>query len=171
MFDTWKPDYPEWLTPRQMRAAERSLKYSQALVRAREVGEMGVGAAFRHVTDTLETVVKDSWRHLRWKLTYRSELKSGNMEKPRTQDEMLFLAVDHYLAKPYDSPILLFRSDKYRSWKYWDRLLGWGSILPQLELHEIRGVHDSMLTGPSLHEISTAVARATAKRHPQKGKR
>jgi thioesterase domain-containing protein/aryl carrier-like protein len=162
MFDTWKPDYPEYLTPRQMRAAERSLKYSQAWVRVKELGQMGAFTAAKHVSEMLGTALEDGWRHLRWKLKYRSELKSGNVEKPRTQDEMLFLAVDKYLARPYDSRALLFRSDKYKSWKYWNRILGWGSVLPQVELHEIPGVHDSMLTGPSLHEIAAAIAAAAA---------
>jgi thioesterase domain-containing protein len=160
MFDTWKPNYPENLTPRQNRGAARSLKYAQAKVRLQELAEMGAAGAAKSLVKMVATVLDDSWRHLRWQIKYRSELKSGNVQKPRTQDEMLFLAVDNYTAHPYDSPVLLFRSDKYRTWKYWDRLLGWGSVLPHIELHEIPGVHDSMLTGPSLAEIARAVAGA-----------
>ena len=161
MFDTWKPNFPENLSARENRRSERQLKYVQARVRLKEVSRMGVASAVRQLFGMLATRIDDTWRQMRWKLQYRSELKSGNVQK-RNQDEMLFLAVDHYTAAPYPGRVQLFRSDKYRNWKYWDRLLGWGTINPQTELHEIPGVHDSMLTGPSLGEIARAVASAAA---------
>ncbi len=80
---------------------------------------------------------------------------------------MLLIAVSHYLPKAYDGKVLLFRSDKYRTWKYWDPALGWSHMLPNLQVHEVPGVHDSMLTGPNLPGIAKAIASTVDENMPQ----
>src|SRR5882757_7478573 len=75
---TWKPNFPEKLSARENRRGERQLKYAQAKVRLREMGEMEAFAAVKNLVGTVATKLDDAWRHLRWKLQYRSELKSGN---------------------------------------------------------------------------------------------
>ena len=81
MFDTWKPNFPENLSPRENRRGERQLKYAQAKIRLREMGQMEAFAAVKYLAGMVGTKLDDSWRQLRWKLQYRSELKSGNPQK------------------------------------------------------------------------------------------
>jgi thioesterase domain-containing protein/acyl carrier protein len=160
IFDAWLPQYMERFSPAETRRANWLLKIERIRLNLLQINEMGLLKAASFMPDKLWSGMINAIRHLKWRLRNRRPLAPGAEPERRSQDEMLFLAVDHYQAKKYDGRVLLVRSDKYRNWKYWDSRLWWGDFLPRLEMLEIPGIHDSMLTGPSLPRIARAMADA-----------
>jgi thioesterase domain-containing protein len=88
------------------------------------------------------------------------EVSSKEGINTENQDDILLIAVKSYRPKAYDGKVLLFRSDKYRTWRYWDANLGWAHLAPNLKVFAIPGVHDSMLTGPHCPSIARAISEA-----------
>ena len=72
------------------------------------------------------------------------------------------LATKNYQPKIYEGQVLLFRADEYRTWKYWDPTLGWGDYVPDLEVLEIPGRHESAVffTGPYAASTGQKIANA-----------
>ncbi len=156
IFDTWIPKYLSRFSPREALRARRLFEVERALLHVRKLREMGAGQALRYVWNEARQVLGDRMRYARMHVSYRL-----HSEKSRpSQDEALFIAAGRYAAKPYAGRVQLFRSDKYRTWKYWDRALGWSEMLPALTVEEIAGYHDSMLTGSELPRIARAITQA-----------
>jgi aspartate racemase len=166
MFDTWVPKYLSRYSGSEARRARRTFEIERLRLHAENLRQMGLPETMAYTRERLIGAVGDRLRHLKWHLSHRVEsaLGSGVTGREHSQDEMLLVAASHYQPKQYPGRVLLFRSDKYRTWKYWDRALGWSHLLPDLQVHEVPGVHDSMLTGPHLPSIAQAIA-ATVDKH------
>jgi amino acid adenylation domain-containing protein len=162
MFDTWVPGFLERFDGAERRAARRSFEMERVCVHERNMKEMNLRQKVSYVWAQLGTIIRDRMRYTRVAVCYRMGIgigapRAGNRE---TQDDVLLVAVKSYRPKKYEGPVILFRSDKYRRWKYWDRALGWAHLLRNFTVHEVPGVHDSMLTGPSLPSIAQAFREA-----------
>jgi len=159
MFDTWIPRYLSRFSNREARRARRSFEIARVGLHAQKLRQMGLREVAGYLWEQLSQVLRDRFRHFRWWAQYRLETGVGSAVagRQRSQDEILLLAVASYRPKPYGGPVILFRSDKYRTWKYWDRALGWSHLLSGLTVHEVPGIHDSMLTGPQLPSIARAI--------------
>lgn len=163
MFDTWIPEYLSRFSKREARAARKSFEIERLRLHGQKMRQMGVVDAMGYLRETLGQVLNDRIRHTRWRLSYRLDTSTEtHITKHRSQDEILLLAVSQYLPKKFDGRVLLFRSDKYRTWRHWDSALGWRYLLPHLQVHEVPGIHDSMLTGPHLPEIARSIAAAVS---------
>ncbi len=160
MFDTWIPKFLTRFSGSEARRARRSFEIERLRLHVQNVQQLGVGEIVTYIRERVLGAIGDRLRHLRWHFSHRVEVTLGSAVPARdhSQDEMLLIAASQYLPKAYDGKVLLFRSDKYRTWKYWDRALGWSRMLPNLQVHEVPGVHDSMLTGPNLPGIAKAIA-------------
>lgn len=66
-----------------------------------------------------------------------------------TKDRNRFLA-SLYRPKPYHGPVAIFRAMEHDRFHGDDEFLGWGGLLHgRVEIHDVPGSHDSMLTGPN----------------------
>jgi amino acid adenylation domain-containing protein len=166
MFDTWVPGYLSRFTGREARRARSSFEIERILVHARNLRQASLIGAARYTWEQLSTILIDRIKYAKLDL-YRLlgfEVGSQNRDSAENQGDMLLIAVKSYRPMPYDGRVLLFRSDKYRTWKYWDPNLGWAHLIPNLNVFAVPGVHDSMLTGPHLPSIAQAITEAMAKR-------
>ena len=159
MFDTWVPGYLSRFTGREARRARSSFETERILVHARNLRQNSLMGAVRYAWEQLSTILIDRIRYAKLDLYRLLGLKvgSGRADSTEDQDGVLLIAVKSYQPKPYDGRVLLFRSDKYRTWKYWDPNLGWAHLIPNLKVFAVPGVHDSMLTGPHLPSIAQAI--------------
>jgi thioesterase domain-containing protein/acyl carrier protein len=159
MFDTWIPGYLSRFTGREAGRARSSFEIERVLVHARNLRQASLSGAVRYAGEQLSTILVDRIRYSKLGLyrLFGFEVRSGKARSAEDQDDVLLIAAKSYRPKPYDGRVLLFRSDKYRTWKYWDRALGWSHMLPGLTVHEVPGIHDSMLTGPQLPSIAEAI--------------
>jgi thioesterase domain-containing protein/acyl carrier protein len=165
MFDTWIPKYLSRFSTDEARRARRSFEVARVGLHAQKLRQMRRREMPGYLWEQLSQVFRDRFRHFKWRTQYRLETGVGSAVtgKQRSQDEILLLATQSYRPKAYDGRVILFRSDKYRTWKYWDRALGWSHTLSDLTVHEVPGVHDSMLTGPQLSLIAQAIKSAMDK--------
>jgi amino acid adenylation domain-containing protein len=162
MFDTWVPGYLSRFNGWEARRARSSFEVERILVHARNLKQTSLAGAVRYAWEQLGTIFIDRIRYTRLGL-YRLlgfEVGSKNALSTENQDDILLIAVKSYRPKPYDGRVLLFRSDKYRTWRYWDANLGWAHLLPNLKVFAVPGVHDSMLTGPHCPSIARAITEA-----------
>jgi amino acid adenylation domain-containing protein len=169
MFDTWIPKFLSRFSGGEARRARRSFEIERLRLHGQNLRQLGLRETMTYTRERLFGAIGDRLRHLKWHLSHRLALSLGNaaVRRKHSQDEMLLVAVSHYQPKAYDGKVILFRSDKYRTWKYWDRALGWSRMLPNLQVHEVSGVHDSMLTGPNLPSIAKAIATTVDENIPQ----
>jgi len=165
MFDTWIPKYLSRFSTGEARRARRSFEIARVGLHAQKLHQMRRREMPGYLWEQLSQVFKDRLRHFRWRTQYRLETGVGSAVtgKQRSPDEILWLATQSYRPKAYDGRVILFRSDKYRTWKYWDRALGWSHMLSDLTVHEVPGIHDSMLTGSQLSSIARAIRSAMGK--------
>ena len=162
MFDTWVPGYLSRFSGMEARRARSSFEIERILVHAGNLRKASPIGAVRYTWDQLSTIVIDRIRYAKLDL-YRLlglKVESGKSDRADDQSDVLLIAVKSYQPKPYDGRVLLFRSDKYRTWKYWDPNLGWAHLIPNLTVFAVPGVHDSMLTGPSLPSIAQTISKA-----------
>jgi amino acid adenylation domain-containing protein len=162
MFDTWIPGYLSRFSKREAAKARHSFETERVLVHARNLKQHSLLGAARYLWEQASTIVIDRIRYLRVDLAGLFRVGVGSKFKGtiEAQEDLLLIAVKSYRPQAYDGPVILFRSDKYRTWKYWDSSLGWSHMLPRLTVHEIPGVHDSMLTGPHRAEIARTITTA-----------
>ena len=124
---------------------------------------MSSGEAMAYARDRWGNFTSRMWRALAhsW---YDIRMASGTVpvDKLRSKDEIMELATKNYQPKKYEGRVLLFRANEYQTWKYWDPTLGWGDYVPNLEVLEIPGRHESAVffTGP--YAVSTAQKMAIA---------
>jgi thioesterase domain-containing protein/acyl carrier protein len=162
MFDTWVPGYLSRFNGREARQARSSFEIERILVHVRNLRQTSLARAVRYTWEQLGTIFVDRIRYTKLGL-YRLlgfEVGSKNALSTENQDDILLIAVKNYRPKPYDGRVLLFRSDKYRTWRYWDASLGWAHLVPNLKVFAVPGVHDSMLTGPHCPSIARAITEA-----------
>jgi len=161
MFDTWVPGFLDRFAGAERRQARRSFETERLLVHVRTMKTMKLARKGVYAWQQLGTILKDRIRYTRVSVCYQMGVGIGapGAGKRATQDDVILIAAKTYRPNKYEGPIILFRSDKYRGWKFWDRALGWSHLLPHLKVHEVPGVHDSMLTGPSLPAIARAFAQ------------
>ena len=162
MFDTWVPGYLSRFNGKEARKARSSFEIERILVHARNLKQSSLAGALRYVGEQLSTIIIDRIRYARLDL-YRLlglEVSFRNANSTKDQDDILLIAVKSYRPERYDGRVLLFRSDKYRTWKYWDSNLGWAHLIPNLKVCAVPGVHDSMLTGPHLPMIAQEITKA-----------
>jgi thioesterase domain-containing protein/acyl carrier protein len=162
MFDTWVPGYLSRFTGKEARRARSSFEIERILVHARNLRQASLIGAVRYTWEQLSTILIDRIKYAKLDL-YRVlglEVGSRKADSVENQDEILLIAVKSYQPKPYEGRVLLFRSDKYRTWKYWDPNLGWAHLIPNMKVSAVPGVHDSMLTGPHLPDIAQTITKA-----------
>jgi thioesterase domain-containing protein len=165
MFDTWVPGYLSRFSGKEARKARSSFEIERILVHARNLKQASLVGALRYVGEQLSTILIDRIRYVKLDL-YRLlglEVSFRNAYSTKDQDDVLLIAVKSYRPQPYDGRVLLFRSDKYRTWRFWDSHLGWAHLIPNLKVCAVPGVHDSMLTGPHLPTIAQAITKAMDK--------
>ena len=169
MFDTWIPKFLTRFSGAEARRARRTFEIERLRLHIQNLRQMGFRETMTYTRERLIGAVGDRFRYMRWHLSHRLEVTLGSAAPAgkHSQDEMLLVAASHYQPNAYNGRVLLFRSDKYRTWKYWDRALGWAHLLPNLQVHEVPGVHDSMLTGPNLPSIAKAIASTVDENIPQ----
>jgi thioesterase domain-containing protein/acyl carrier protein len=169
MFDTWIPKFLTRFSGGEARRARRSFEIERLRLHGQNLRQLGFRETMTYTRERLLGAIGDRLRHLKWHVSHRLTLSLGSaaVRRKQSQDEMLLIAVSQYEPKAYDGKVILFRSDKYRTWKYWDRDLGWSQMLPNLQVHEVPGVHDSMLTGPNLPSIARAIAATVDDSVPQ----
>ncbi len=169
MFDTWIPKFLARFSGGEARRARRTFELERLRLHAQNLRQMGLRETMTYTRERIIGAIGDRFRYMKWHLSNRLEATLGSAAPARkhSQDEMLLVAVSHYRPKAYNGRVLLFRSDKYRTWKYWDPALGWSHLLPNLQVHEVPGVHDSMLTGPNLPAIAKAIAATVDEKIPQ----
>jgi len=160
MFDTWVPGYLSRFNRGEARRARSSFEIERILVHARNLRQTSLAGAIRYAWEQFGTIFVDRIRYTRLGL-YRLlgfEVSSKKGINTENQDDILLIAVKSYRPKAYDGKVLLFRSDKYRTWRYWDANLGWAHLAPNLKVFAVPGVHDSMLTGPHCPSIARAIS-------------
>jgi len=162
MFDTWVPGYLSRFTGKEARKARSSFEIERILVHARNLSQTSLAGAARYIWEQLSTIFIDRIRYAKLDLYRLFGLEVGprKADSAGHRDDILLIAVKRYRPRPYDGRVLLFRSDKYRTWKYWDPNLGWAHLVPNLKVVAVPGVHDSMLTGPHLPSIARAITAA-----------
>ena len=135
MFDTWVPGYLSRFSGREARRARSSFEIARILVHARNLRQTSLTGAVRYAWQQVSTIVIDRIRYAKLDL-YRLlglEVGSRKADSVENQDEILLIAVKSYHPKPYDGRVLLFRSDKYRTWKYSGSESWLGTLDPQHE--------------------------------------
>jgi thioesterase domain-containing protein/acyl carrier protein len=162
MFDTWIPEYLARFPRPEARRARRLFEIERLRLNLQSLRNRSFGENIKYVRERWLAAIGDRVRHMRWRLSNELEttLHSKLLRKRRSQDEMLLLAVSNYRPEGYAGRAILFRSDKYRTWEYWDHALGWGHLMPNLQVHEVPGIHDSMLSGPHLLSIAEVFTAA-----------
>jgi thioesterase domain-containing protein/acyl carrier protein len=92
---------------------------------------------------------------------FRSKIRLGRNVDVATADdfarlvELLQAAVMAYEPKPYDSPVVLFRSRVLQSGRYRDTQLGWGDFASDnLEVVETPGEHGDMFREPAVQILA-----------------
>jgi thioesterase domain-containing protein len=162
MFDTWVPGFLSRFKGTEARRARSSFEIERVLVHARNVKQTSLAGAVRYMWEQFGTIIVDRFRYTKLGLCslFRFEVGSQKATGGVNQDDILLIAVKKYCPQPYDGRVLLFRSDKYRTWRYWDANLGWAHLIPNLKVIAVPGVHDSMLTGPHLPAIARAITQA-----------
>ena len=166
MFDTWVPGFLSRFNGKEARWARSSFETERIFVHARNLKKTSIAGTVRYIAEQLRTIIVDRIRYAKLGLyrIFGVEIGPGKIDHAGNQDDILLIAVKNYRPKPYDGRVLLFRSDKYRTWRYWDRNLGWAHLIPNLQVFAVPGVHDSMLTGPYLPSIAQAITAAMDER-------
>jgi len=68
---------------------------------------------------------------------------------------------DGYKVPPYPGRVVLFRAENQPFDFHYDPLLGWGDILTgAFEIHEVPGLHDSILFGPRVSVLAEKLANS-----------
>ena len=162
MFDTWVPGFLARFSGKEARRARSSFEIERIRVHARNLKETSLSGAVRYALEQLGTIIVDRIRYTKLGLHRLLGLEVGAKKSTSTenQDDILLIAVKSYRPKPYDGRVLLFRSDKYRTWRYWDANLGWAHLVANLKVFAVPGVHDSMLTGPHCPSIARAITES-----------
>ncbi|HZR56650.1 MAG TPA: amino acid adenylation domain-containing protein [Terriglobales bacterium] len=168
MFDTWVPGYLSRFSAQDAIKARKSFESARLGVHFENIRNASFLEGLDYIWDQSSTIIVDRIRYARVALAGKFGVGVGSQYAGtrQSQDDLLLIAVKQYQPKVFDGPVILFRSDKYRTWKYWDAALGWKHLIPNLIVHEVPGVHDSMLTGPNLPSIAQAIAKAV--RHSAK---
>ncbi|MEZ5935879.1 MAG: AMP-binding protein [Alphaproteobacteria bacterium] len=74
--------------------------------------------------------------------------------------EMRWDSTDGYRPDPYDGRVLMFKARDRSKLSVDDPRLGWGNILPTLEVHVVPGDHHSLLKAPNVETICSHLERA-----------
>jgi len=162
MFDTWVPGFLSRFNGSEARRARTSFEIERIFVHARNLRQSSLAGAARYTWEQLSTIFIDRIRYAKLGLyrLFRFEVRSRKTTSTENQDDILLIAAKRYRPKPYGGRVLLLRSDKYRTWRYWDANLGWAHLTAKLNVFAVPGVHDSMLTGPHLPSIAHAITAA-----------
>jgi amino acid adenylation domain-containing protein len=162
MFDTWVPGFLSRFNGSEARRARSSFEIERIFVHARNLRQTSPAGAARYTWEQLGTILVDRIRYTKLWLyrLFGFEIGSRKSNSAENQDDILLIAAKKYRPKPYEGRVLLFRSDKYRTWRYWDANLGWAHLIANLNVFAVPGVHDSMLTGPHLPSIAHAITAA-----------
>ncbi len=160
MFDTWVPGYLSRFSAQDAIKARKSFESARIGVHLENIRNSSFLEGLDYIWDQSSTIIVDRFRYARVALAGKFGVGVGSQYAGtrQSQDDLLLIAVKQYQPKTFDGPVILFRSDKYRTWKYWDAALGWKHLIPNLIVYEVQGVHDSMLTGPHLPSIAQAIA-------------
>lgn len=163
LFEAWSPTHLTRYPKAKARQARRSLELWRLRLHLSTLLHMSSGEAMAYARDRWGNFTSRMWRALAhsW---YDIRMASGTVpvDKLRSKDEIMELATKNYQPKKYEGRVLLFRANEYQTWKYWDPTLGWGDYVPNLEVLEIPGRHESAVffTGP--YAVSTAQKMAIA---------
>jgi thioesterase domain-containing protein len=157
LFESWSPTHLSRYPKKKARRARRSLELWRLKVHVGKLLHMNIGEAQAYARERLGNlwtrvmrILTHSWYNFRFGVAHSTS------DKPRAKDEIMDLAATNYKPVAYQGRVILFRANEYHTWKYWDPTLGWGDYLPNLEVHEVPGRHESaaFFTGP--YAVSTA---------------
>jgi amino acid adenylation domain-containing protein len=163
LFESWSPTHLTRYPRAKARQALRSLELWRLRLHLSTLLHMSSGEAVAYARDrwgNFISRVKRAFAHS-W-YDFRMASATRPTDKPRSKDEIMELATKNYQPKIYEGQVLLFRADEYRTWKYWDPTLGWGDYVPDLEVLEIPGRHESAVffTGPYAASTGQKIANA-----------
>jgi thioesterase domain-containing protein len=81
-------------------------------------------------------------------------------------------AVHHYVTKPYDGAVTLYKARVTNAcFDHVDRALGWADFIPQLEVVEVPGDHETVMNEPNVQVLINHLKGliASASRHDLQG--
>jgi thioesterase domain-containing protein len=144
LFDTFHPG----TRARTMSAADhlRELAAQGSIYLRRRAGER----LTRHITGLSQELL------LRYHLSLGRTLPHHLRELQLTR-HFTEVAARHS-PRRYDGPVTLFRAREVAPvYRHVGPRLGWGDLLPRLNVVEVPGTHDSMVRGPNAHVLASTL--------------
>lgn len=160
LVDTYAPGYP---TPvREMSKFKRRLfaKYDRAAHHADTIRILERGHRWPYVKSKAEKAFNSYRRKYR---DLKKRLKREVLERLGREltDELkdvqsnIQIASRAYKARPYSGKVVLFRASKQRRGIVKDDTLGWSRFVTgELNIHEIRGTHGSIVVEPRVRHVA-----------------
>jgi thioesterase domain-containing protein len=92
--------------------------------------------------------------------SYESYHKAGRNLPPRLRNVEIACkhAYKKYVPQSYSGKMTLFRAEHQQIGAYNDRLLGWGGLADEFEVHDMPGLHIEMIEKPNVHLLARKLA-------------
>lgn len=121
----------------------------------------------------LRAVAKERVLNLRRAIWSVNDRIQGRFSKqlaiaPREPSKAVFVASNRYYPKPYDGPVILFRSAVQYCGPYQDPDLGWQGLIKNLHICHMPGGHEDMFLQPHVELLAEQLQRRLLATSPQR---
>src|SRR6185369_6773078 len=167
MFDSWGPNYPQ---PRPDIGPVRSKAfwlYQRAGHHLGSVWYLDNKDRLPYLKDKLRrTYLESKWAvedMIKARKRARAEARGEDAGELAIPSSFIKEASEHYVARPYPGKVVLFRSKRQPLDVIPDPSLGWGSVVADLEVHDVPGIHAAMIAEPRVKFLVAAFAPVLAR--------
>lgn len=165
LFDTWGPGYPRYA------ADSGSLRVRWERLRERidlHWGNLKTGGPkekWAYIVEKSERL-KGKSRKLakRWR-TRVDEFRHPLNRVLREVEVASARAVSEYSPRPYPGRVVIFRAARQPAGVIPEATLGWGSLVADLEVHEIPGYHGAIVYRPQVQVLAEKLKAILAREH------
>ncbi len=152
MFDTWGPGYP------QLRSDIGPIR-RRAFWLHQRVGHHVGSLWYLEAKDRLPYLkdkARRAWLESKWAVQdfvkerrrRQAEARGEDPGKLAIPSSFIKEASDHYVARPYPGKVFLYRSNRQQLDFVPSHALGWDSVVSDLEIHDVPGIHATMVVEP-----------------------
>lgn len=124
--------------------------------RVRAVASLGPAGVVGLVRGKVEEVWSRRGRTLRDHLVY--EVSTGVLANRALVLEANLRAIETYRSRPYDGHLTLFRASEGVTVP--DRFMGWASLCRSVDVHDVRGRHETILHAPQVKVLAALLRSA-----------
>jgi thioesterase domain-containing protein/acyl carrier protein len=100
--------------------------------------------------------LRRTYSQKKWRAYYKRgwrvpQRKLGNL------DPIIHPPAFHYRPQPYAGRVIFFKSSEWPEGDHWDFQSGWRELVPEFEVHQVPGGHESMFDEPNVDKMASTL--------------